>query len=103
MSNEINATHVASFLRLSARYIDGAWTGLTFIGKAAPVPVVPGKSRAGCGEAVSLWGAGDQGTAPTALRLSGGSCVKPRVPAHAPARISKSAHATTSMDTPAGW
>lgn len=43
MSNEINATHVASFLRLSARYIDGARTGLTFGGKAAPEPVVPGR------------------------------------------------------------
>ena len=41
MSSEIKAMHVASFLRLSARYIDGARTGENSSGEVALVPVVP--------------------------------------------------------------
>ena len=102
MSNEINAMHVASFLRLSARYINGARTSVNFGGEAATEPLVP-EGRARAAARPSACGAqGNQGTALAALRLSGGAGMKPSVPLHASARISKSAYATTSMDTSAG-
>jgi len=50
MSSEIKAMHVANFFRLSARYLDEAWTGDACGGEAAPEPAVPrNRARAAMG------------------------------------------------------